>query len=148
MINTKIKLITFFVAEDGETVQWAQTRAGANCGSDDQLFIENFRLKLKKTGENTRSARHDLNQILYEFTTEVTNRFKGLDLLNCVPEELRTEICNIVQEAENKTIPRKKKSKKAKWLSEALQTAEEWRSEKQAKEGKVNPIKCRVSKKS
>ena len=65
-----------------------------------------------------------------------------------MPEELRTEICNIVQEAENKTIPRKKKSKKAKWLSEALQTAEEWRSEKQAKEGKVNPIKCRVSKKS
>ena len=149
MINTKIKLITFFVAEDGEIIQWAQTRAGANCGADDQLFIEKFRLKLKKTGENTRSVRHDLNQILYEFTTEVINRFKGLDLLNCVSEELWTEVCNTVQEAENKTIPRKKKSKKAKWWSEeALQTSEEWRREKQVKEGKVNPIKCRVSKNS
>ena len=66
-----------------------------------------------------------------------------------MPEELWTDVHNIVQEAENKTISKKKKSKKAKWLSEeALQTAEEWRSEKQAKEGKVNPIKCRVSKNS
>ena len=76
------------------------------------------------------------------------NRFKGLDLVNRVPEELWTEVHNIVQEAENKTISRKKKIKWAKWLSEALQTSEEWRSEKQAKEGKVNPIKCRVSKNS
>ena len=68
------------------------------------------------------------NQILYEFAAEVTNRFKGLDLENSVLEELWTEVCNTVQEAVNKTIPKKKKSKKSKWLSEeTLQIAEEWR---------------------
>ena len=70
-------------------------------------------------------ARYDLNQIPYEFAVEVTNRFKGLDLVNSVPEELQIEVHNIVQEAVNKTIPKKKKSKKAKWLSEeALQIVE------------------------
>ena len=63
-------------------------------------------------------ARYDLNQILYEFTVEVTNRFKGLDLVNSVPEELWTEVHNIVWEVVNKTTPKKNKSKKAKWLSE------------------------------
>ena len=115
MVNAKIKLITFFVAKDGEAVYSQQkTRPGANCGSDHQLLIANFRLKLKKTGKNTRPTRYDLNQILYEFTVEVTNRFKGLDLANSVPEELWTEVCNIVQEAVNKTTPKKKKNKKAK----------------------------------
>ena len=107
-----------------------------------------FRLRPKKVGETTRPVRYNLNQIPYEYAVEVMNRFKGLDLVNSVPEELWTEVHNIVQEAENKTISRKKKIKWAKWLSEALQTSEEWRSEKQAKEGKVNPIKCRVSKNS
>ena len=68
--------------------------------------------------KNNRPARHDLNQIPYEFAVEVTNRFKGLDLINSVPEEPWTEVCNIVQEAVNETIPKKKKSKEAKWLSE------------------------------
>ena len=74
-------------------------------------------LKLKKTGKNIKTARYDLNQIPYEFTVEVTNRFKGLGLDNSVPEELWTEVHNIVQGAVNKTIPKKKKSKKAKWLT-------------------------------
>ena len=74
-------------------------------------------LKLKKTGKNIKTARYDLNQIPYEFTVEVTNRFKGLGLDNSVPEELWTEVRNIVQGAVNKTIPKKKKSKKAKWLT-------------------------------
>ena len=74
-------------------------------------------LKLKKTGKNIKTARYDLNQIPYEFTGEVTNRFKGLGLDNSVPEELWTEVRNIVQGAVNKTIPKKKKSKKAKWLT-------------------------------
>ena len=83
-----------------------------------------FRLKLKKVGKTTRPFRYDLNQIPYDYTVEVTNRFKGSDLIHRVPEELRTEVCDIVQEAAIKTIPKKKKCKKAKWLSEeAVQIA-------------------------
>ena len=79
---------------------------------------------MKKVGKATRPFRYDLNQIPYNYTVEVTNRFKGLDLIDRVPEELWTEVCDIVQEAGIKTIPKKKKCKKAKWLSEeALQTA-------------------------
>jgi len=73
-----------------------------------------FRLKLKKTGKTTSPARYDLNQIPYEYAVEVTNRFKGLELVNSVPEELWMEVYNIVQEAANKTIPKQKKNKKAK----------------------------------
>ena len=84
-----------------------------------------FRLKLKKVEKTTRPFRYDLNQILYDHTLKVTNRFKGLDLIDRVSEELWMEICDIVQEAEIKTIPKKKKCKKAKWLSEGpLQIAE------------------------
>ena len=85
--------------------------------SDVQLLIAKFRLKLKKIGENTRPFRYDLNQIPYDYTVEVTNRFKGLDLVDRVPEELWTEVHNIVQEAITKTIPKKKKCRKAKWFS-------------------------------
>ena len=83
---------------------------------------------MKKTGKTTRIFRYDLNQILYDFTVEVTSRFKGLDLVHRVPEELWMEVHNILQEALTKIIQKKKKCKKAKWLSkEALQTAEERR---------------------
>ena len=74
---------------------------------------------MKKIGKTTRPFRYDLNQIPYDYTVEVTNRFKGLNLVDKVPEELWTEICNIVQEAVTKIILKKKKCKKAKWLSEA-----------------------------
>ena len=77
-------------------------------------------LELKKVGETTRPFRCDLDQIPYGYTVEVTNRFKALDLVDRVPEELWTEICNIVQEAVIKTITKKKKCKKAKWLSKEL----------------------------
>ena len=70
---------------------------------------------MKKVGETTRPFRYDLNQILYNYTVEVTNRFKGLDLVDREPEELWTEVRDIVQEAVIKTIPKKKKCKKAKW---------------------------------
>ena len=81
--------------------------------------------------KTSRPVRYDLNQIFYDFTVEVTNRFKRLDLVNRVPEELWTKVHNIVQEAVTKTIPDKKKFKKAKWLSqEALQIAEESREVK------------------
>ena len=77
---------------------------------------------MKKVGKTTRPFRYDLNKIPYDYAVEVTNRFKGLDLVDRVPEELWMEVCNIVQEAVTKTIPKKKKFKKAKWLSEkALQ---------------------------
>ena len=76
-----------------------------------------------KVGKTTRPFRYDLNQIPYDYTAEVTNQFKGLDLIDRVPEELWMEVCNIVQEAVIKTIPKKKKCKKAKWLfEEGLQT--------------------------
>ena len=87
---------------------------GADCGSDHELRIGKFRLKLKKVGKTTRPFRYDLTQIPYEYTVKVRNRFKGLDLINRVPEELRTEVCDIVREAVFKTIPKKKKCKKAK----------------------------------
>ena len=86
---------------------------------------------MKKVGKYTREFRHDLNQIPYDYIVVVTNRFKGLDLVDRLPEELWTEVCNIVQEAGTKIIPKKKKCKKAKWLSEgALQIAEERREVK------------------
>ena len=89
MVNTEIKLITFFVAKDGEAIYSHQkTRLGADCGSDHKLLIAKFKLKLKKTRKNTRPARYDLYQIPFEFVVAVMNRFKGLDLINNVPEEL------------------------------------------------------------
>ena len=86
---------------------------------------------MKKLWKTTRSFRYDLNQIPYDYTVEVTNRFKGLDLIDKVHEELKMEVHNTVQEALTKTIPKKKKCKKAKWLSEeALQRAEKRREGK------------------
>ena len=74
MVNTKIRLIIFFAAEDRETIQSAKTRPGADCGSDHQLLIAKFRLKLRKVGKTT--LRYDLSQIPYDYTVEVTNKFK------------------------------------------------------------------------
>ena len=87
----------------------AKTRHGADCGSDHELLITKFRLKLRKVGKTTRSFRYDLNQIPYDYTVEVRNRFKGLDLIDRVPNELRTEVHDIVQEVVNKTILKKNK---------------------------------------
>ena len=93
------------------SIQLAKRRWGADCGSDHELLIATFRLKLKKVGETARPFRYDLSQIPYDYIVEMTNRFKGLDLVDRVPEELWTEVCNIVQEAVIKTIPKKMKSK-------------------------------------
>ena len=106
-------------------------RSEADCGSDHGILSAKFRLKLKKIVKTTRPFRYDLNQIPYNYTVEVTNRFKGLDLIDSVPEELWTEVRNIVQEVMIKSIPKKKKCKNAKWLSgEALQIAEKRREAK------------------
>ena len=113
------------------SIQSAKTRLGADCGSDHELLIAKYRLKSKKVGKTTRLLRYDLNQILNDYTVEVTNRFMGLDLIDRVPEELWMEVHDIIQEAVIKTIPKKKKCKKAKWLSEAaLPTAEKRREGK------------------
>ena len=121
----------------------AKTRLGADCGSDHELLIAKFRLKLKKVGKTTRPFRYDLNQMPYDYTLEVTNRFKGLDLIDWVPDELWTEVCDMVQEAVIKTIPKKKKCKKAKWLSEeVLQIAEKRREAKGKGEKECTHLKA------
>ena len=95
-------------------IQSTKTRLGADCGSDHELLITKFRLKLKKVGKTTRPFRYDLNQIPNDYTVEVTNRFKGLDLIDRMPEELWMEVRDNVQEAVIKTTPKKKKCKKEK----------------------------------
>ena len=100
------------------SIQSAKTRPGADCGSDHELLIVKFRLKLKKVGKNTKPFRYNLNQIPYDYTVEVRNRFKGLHLIDRVLDELWMEVRDIVQETGIKTIPMEKKCKKAKWLSE------------------------------
>ena len=99
----------------------SKNRLGADWGSDHELLIDKFRLKLKKVGKTTRPFRYDLNQIPYDYTVEVRNRFMGLDLIDREPDELWMEVRDIVHETGIKIIPKKKKCRKAKWLSgEAL----------------------------
>ena len=102
------------------SIQSTKTRPGTDCGSDHELLIAKFRLKLKKVGKTTRPFRYDLNEIPYYYTVEMMNRFKGQDLIDRVPDELWTDIRDIVQETGIKIIPKKKKCKKAKWLSEEV----------------------------
>ena len=130
-------MIIFFAAKDGEALYTQQkTRPGADCSPDHELLIGKLRLKLKKVGKTTRPLRYDLNQIPYDYTVEVRNIFKGLDLI-----ELWTEVHDTVQEVGIKTIPKKKKCKKAIWLSdEALQIAEKRREAKAKEKRKDIPI--------
>ena len=115
MVDTEIRLIIFFAAKDGEAVYSQQKkRLEADCGSDHELLIAKFRLKVKKAGKTTRPFRYELNQIPYGYTVEVKNRFKSLVLIDRVPNELWNEVCDIVQETGIKTIPMEKKCKKAK----------------------------------
>ena len=93
-------------------MQSAKTRPGADCGSDHDLLIAKFRLTLKKVGKSTSPFRYDLNQIPNNYTMKVRNRFKGLDLIDRVPEELWMEVRDILQEAEIQTIPMKRNAKK------------------------------------
>ena len=104
---------------------------------------------MRKVGKTTRPFRYDLNQIPYNYTVKVANRFNGLDLIDRVPEELQTGVHDIVQDAGIKIIPKKKKCKKAKWLSEeVLQIAEKRREAKGKRKGKIYPFECRVPKNS
>ena len=106
----------------------SKTKLGVDCGSDHQFLIVKIKLKLKKVGKTTRPFRYDLNQILSDYTVEVTNRFKGLVLIDRVPEQLWMEVHDVVQEAGIKTIPKKKKcirqSSCLKWLYKYLRRKE------------------------
>ena len=124
-----------------EKLYTVKTRPGADCGTDHELLVAKFRLKLKKVRKTTRPFRYDLNQIPSDYTVEVRNRFKGLDLIDRVPDELWMEVRDIVQETGIKTIPKKKKCKKAKSLSDkALEIAEKKREEKGKEKRKDIPI--------
>ena len=140
MVNTEIRLIIFFVAKDGKALYSQQKQ-------DQELtvaqimnsLLPNSDLNWKKVGKTTRPFRYNLNQITYVYTVEATNRFKGLDLMVREPEELWMEVHDIVQEAVIKTIPKKNKCKKAKWLSEeGLQIAV--KEEKQKAKEKMKDI--------
>ena len=123
MVNTKIRLYSLqpkmeklYIVSKNKTESWLWLRSWTS-------YCQ-IQIKLKKVGKITRPFRYDLNQIPYDYTVEVRNRFKGLDLIDRVPDELWTEVRDMVQETGIKTIPKKKKCIKAKWLSEeALQIA-------------------------
>ena len=135
MVNTKIRLIIFFAAKDGEALysQQKQDQEPTVAQIMNSLLPNS---DIKKVGKTTRPFRYDVNQIPYDYTLEVRNRFKGLDLIDKVPDELWTEVPDIVQEIGIKTILMKKKCEKAKWLSgEALQIVVK-RKEARSKEEK------------
>ena len=135
MVNTEIRLIIFFTAKNGDALYSQQKQ-------DWELTVAQIMISLlpnsdlKKIGKTTRPFRYDLNQIPYDYTVEVTNRFKGLDQIDRLPEELRTEVCDNVQQAGIKTIPKRKKCKKTKWLSDkGLQI-----TERQRRKGRIYPF--------
>ena len=137
MVNTEVRLIIFFAAKDGEALYSQQKQ-------DRELTVAQImnsllpNSELKKVGKTTTPFRYDLNQIPYDYTVEVGNRFKGLDLIDRVPDELWNEVRDIVQETGIKTIPMEKKCKKAKWLSGGLtNSCEKKRVEMQRRKGKI-----------
>ena len=141
MVNTEISVYILCSQRWRSSIQSAKTRPGAESGSDHELLIAKLRNKLKKVGKTSRSFRYDLYQILYDYIVEVIDRFKELDLIDGVPEELWMEVHDIIQEAVIKTIPKKKKCKSAKWLSdEALQIAVKRREAKSKEKRKDIPI--------
>ena len=146
MVNTEIRLIRFFAAKDGEAL-YSQQKQDREVTVAQIIYSLMPNSDLKKVGKTTRPFRYDINQIPYDCTLEVTNRFRGLDLIDRVPEELWTEVHNIVQEAVIKTILKKKKCKKAKWLPEEVLQIAEKRREVKGK-GKIYPSERRVPKKS
>ena len=124
-VNTKILVIIFFVAKDGEALNsQKKTTSGADYGSEHEFNIAKFRLKLKKVGKTTRPFRYDLNQIPYDYTVEVRNRFKGLDLIDSAWRIMDRDswYCTGDRDQDH---PQEKEMQKAKWLSkETLQIAE------------------------
>ena len=150
MVNTKIRLIIFFAAKDGEALYSQENQ-------DWELIVAQIMNsllpnsdRLKKVGKTTRPFRYDLNQIPYGFTVEVRNRFKRLDMIDRMPEELWMEVSDIVQEAGIKTISKEKKCKRGKMAVWGGHTnsCKKKKSEKQRRKGKIFPFECRVPKNS
>ena len=148
MVKTEIRLIIFFVAEDREALYSQQKQ-------DQELTVAQIMNsllpnsdKLKKVGKTSRPFRYDLNQIPYDYTVEMTNGFKGLDLIDRVPEELWMEVHDIVQEAGIKTIPKKKKNGKMVVGAGLTNSCENKRSKRQRRKGEIYPFECRVLKNS
>ena len=140
MVNTEIRLIIFFAAKDGEALYSQQKQdQELTVAQTMNSFIAKFRLELKKVGKTTRPFRYDLNQIPYDYTVEVRNRLKGLDLIERVPDVLWNEVRDIVQETGIKTIPMEKKMQKSKMAvwGGLTNSCEKKRSEKQRRKGKI-----------
>ena len=112
MVNTEIRLLISLQLKWISSLQSAKARLGADCGSDHEFLTAKFRFKMKKVGKTTRLFRNDLNQIPYDYIVEVTNRFKVLDLIDRVPEELWTQVHDIEQEVVIKTIPQKRNAER------------------------------------
>ena len=150
MINTEIRLILLFAAKDGEALysQQKQDRELTVAQIMNSLLPNSD--KLQKVGKTPRSFRYDLNQIPYDYIVEVRNRFKGLDLIDRVPDELWMEVCDIVQETWMKTIPMEKKCKKSKMAvwGGLTNSCEKKRSKKQRGKGKIQASECRVPENS
>ena len=120
------------------SIQSVKTRWGADCGSDHELLIAKFRLKLKREGKTTRPFRYDLNQLSYDYTVEVRNRFKGLDLIDRLPDELWTEVCTLYRRQGSRPSPSKRNGKKQMAVWGGLtNSCEKKRSEKQRRKGKI-----------
>ena len=132
------------------STHWRKTRPGADCGSDHKLLIAKFRLKWKKIGKTIRPVKYYLSQTPFNYIVEVTNRFKGLDLVDRVLEELWKEVCNTVQEVVTKSIPKKKEMQEGKvvfWGSFA-NSWEKKRSKSQGGKGNIYPTEYKVPEKS
>ena len=128
------------------SIQSAKTRPGADCGADHKLLIAKFRLILKKVGKTTRPFGYDLSQIPYNYTVEVINRFKGLDLVDRVLEELWKEVCNTVQEVVTKSIPKKKEMQEGKVVvwGGLTNSWEKKKSKRQMRKRKIHSDECRI----
>ena len=139
MVNTVIIDYILCSQRWRSSIQSAKTRPGADCGLDHELLIAKFRLKLKKVGKTIRPLRYDVNQIPNDYTVEVRNRFKGLDLINRVPDELWYEVRDTVQETGIKTIPMGKKYKRRKMAvwGGLTNSCEKKRTKKQRRKGKI-----------
>ena len=130
------------------SIQSAKTRPGAECGSDHELLIAKFRLKLKKVGKTTRPFRYDLNEIPYDYTVEGRNRFKRLDLIDRVSDELwGLWHCTADRDQDHPQVKEMQRSKMAVWGG-LTNSYEKKRSEKQRRKGKIYPSECRVPKNS